>query len=119
MLCFLTLWSVQTLSDPKVIDRIKIELFGATTITKKIILEGGLVVVDGLSSDGAVGGVNGASVCANDTPLTVLKTNHYEYDHTSYTNFASLSECSGCKCQDCKAKQDVVINAINALTASI
>ncbi|PHU25700.1 hypothetical protein BC332_04032 [Capsicum chinense] len=111
---FLTLRSVQTLSDPKVIDRIKIELFGATTITRKIILEGGLVVVDE-----AVGGGSGAAVGANDTPLKVFKANHYEYDHTDYTNFASPSECSACKCQDCRAKHDVVINAINTLTASV
>ncbi|PHU25444.1 hypothetical protein BC332_03776 [Capsicum chinense] len=116
---FLTLRSVQTLSDLKVIDRIKMELFGATSITRKIILEGGLAVVDGLSGDGAVGGGSGAAVGANDAPLTVFKTNHYEYDHTSYTDFASPSECSACKCQDCKAKHDVVINAINALTASV
>ncbi|KAF3652644.1 putative magnesium transporter MRS2-I-like isoform X1 [Capsicum annuum] len=87
---FLTLRSMQTLSDPKVIDKIKIELFGATTITRKIILEGGLVVVDG-----AVGGDGGAAVGANDAPLIVFKANHYE------------------------AKHDVVINAINALTASV
>ncbi|KAM3281149.1 hypothetical protein P3S67_028169 [Capsicum chacoense] len=74
---FLTLRSVQTLSDPKVIDRIKIELFRATTITRKIILEGGLVVVDG-----AVGGGGGTAVGANDAPLIVFKANHYEYDHT-------------------------------------
>jgi hypothetical protein len=96
------------------------ELFGATTITRKIILEGGLVViVDGLSGDGAVGGGSGAAVGANDAPLTVFKPNHYEYDHTGYTDFASLSECSACKYQDCKAKHDVVINAINALTTSV
>ncbi|KAM3321618.1 hypothetical protein P3S67_002769 [Capsicum chacoense] len=114
MLFFLTLWSVQTLSDPKVIDRIKMELFGATTIIRKIILEGGLVVVDG-----AVGGGSGAAINANDAPLIVFKANHYEYDHTGYTDFASPSECSVCKCQDCTAKYDVVINAINALTASV
>ncbi|PHT88001.1 hypothetical protein T459_10107 [Capsicum annuum] len=34
-------------------------------------------------------------------------------------DFAASSECSSCKCQDCKAKHDGVINAINALTASI
>ncbi|KAF3659691.1 hypothetical protein FXO37_13859 [Capsicum annuum] len=109
---FLTLRSVQTLSDPKVIDRIKMELFGATTITIKIILEGGLVVVDGLSGNRVVVG-------ANDAPLTVFKINHYEYDHTGYTDFTSLSECCTCKCQDCKTKCDVVINAINTLTASV
>ncbi|PHT43546.1 hypothetical protein CQW23_17571 [Capsicum baccatum] len=29
------------------------------------------------------------------------------------------NECSSCKCQDCKAKHDGVINAISALTASV
>ncbi|PHU26382.1 hypothetical protein BC332_04714 [Capsicum chinense] len=111
---FLTLWSVQTLSDPKVINRIKMELFGATVITRKIILEGVLVVVDG-----AVGGGSGASVGANDAPFTVFKANHYEYDHLGYTDFASPSKCSACKCQGCKAKHDVVINAINKLTAFV
>ncbi|KAM3205193.1 hypothetical protein P3L10_028603 [Capsicum annuum] len=111
---FLTLRSVQTLSDPKVIDRIKMELFGAATIIRKIILEGGLVVVDG-----AVGGGSGAAVGGNDTPLTVFKVNYYVYDHTGYTDFASPSECFVCKCQDCRAKHDVVINAINVLTVSV
>ncbi|KAF3642155.1 putative glycerol-3-phosphate 2-O-acyltransferase 6-like [Capsicum annuum] len=111
---FLTLWSVQTLSDPKVIDRIKIKLFGATTITRKIILEGGVVVIDG-----AVGGRSGAAVSADDALLTVFKANHYEYDHTGYIDFSSPSECFAYKCQDCRAKHDVVINVINALTASI
>ncbi|PHU21007.1 GDSL esterase/lipase EXL1 [Capsicum chinense] len=111
---FLTLRSVQILSDPKIIDRIKIELFGATTITRKIFLEGGLVVVNG-----AVGGGSGAVVGANDAPLTVFKANHHEYDHTGYTDFASPNECSACKCQGCREKHDVVINAINALTASV
>ncbi|PHU13731.1 hypothetical protein BC332_14936 [Capsicum chinense] len=82
---FLTLRSVQTLSNPKVIDIIKIKLFGATTIIRKIILEGGLVVVDGLSGDGAVGGGSGAAVGANNAPLT---------------DFTSPRECSACKCQD-------------------
>ncbi|KAF3663228.1 putative cell differentiation protein RCD1 -like protein [Capsicum annuum] len=106
-------WSVQNLSDPKVIDRIKTELFGATTITRKTILEGGLVV------DGDVGGGSGAAVGANDAPLTVFKANRYEYDHTGYTDFASPSECSSCKCQDCRVKHDVVINTIIALTAYV
>ncbi|PHT69909.1 hypothetical protein T459_25013 [Capsicum annuum] len=108
--------SVQTLSDPKVIDRIIMELFGATTITRKIILEGGLIVVDGLSGDGSIGGGSGTVVGAIDAPLIVIKENHYEYDHTGYTDFASPSDCSICKCQDCRAKHDVVIHAINALT---
>ncbi|KAF3669115.1 hypothetical protein FXO37_09202 [Capsicum annuum] len=89
------------------------ELFGATTITKKIILEGGLVV------DGAIGGGSGASISDNDALLTVFKVNYYEYNYTGYTNFTSPSECSACKCQDCRVKHDVVINAINALTASV
>ncbi|KAF3635450.1 hypothetical protein FXO37_25971 [Capsicum annuum] len=116
---FITLWSVQTLSDPKFIDRIKIKLFGETTIIRKIILEGGLVVVDSLSGDGAGGGGSGIVVGANDAPLIIFKINHYEYDHTSYTDFASLSKCSACKCQDRKAKHDVVINVINALAVSV
>ncbi|PHU26241.1 hypothetical protein BC332_04573 [Capsicum chinense] len=70
----------------------------------------GLVVVDG-----AVGGVSGAAVGYNDTPLDVFKANHYEYDHIVYIDFASPRKCSACKCQDCRAKHDVVINAINAL----
>ncbi|PHT35992.1 Type I inositol 1,4,5-trisphosphate 5-phosphatase 2 [Capsicum baccatum] len=35
------------------------------------------------------------------------------------SDFAISRECSSCKCQDCKAKHDGVINAINALTASV
>ncbi|PHU00441.1 hypothetical protein BC332_30228 [Capsicum chinense] len=107
---FLTLRSVQTLSNPKVIDRIKIKLFGAT-IKRKTILEGGLIVVGGLSSDGVVG--------VNNAPLIVFKENYYEYDLTGYRDFASPNKCSAYKCQDCRAKHDVVINAINALTASV
>ncbi|KAF3640359.1 hypothetical protein FXO38_01817 [Capsicum annuum] len=107
------------LTDPKAIDRIKIKLFGAITITRKIILEGGFVVVDGLSSNGAVGGGSGAAVGANDAPLIVFKINHYEYNHTGYTDFAFPSECFACKCQDCRAKHDVVINVINALNAFV
>ncbi|PHT80892.1 hypothetical protein T459_13907 [Capsicum annuum] len=99
---FLTLRSVKTLSDPKVVDGIKIKLFGATTITRKIILEGG----------------------ANDVPLTIFETtSHYHYDHNGCTDFSldftASSECSSCKCQDYKTKHDGVINAINALTASV
>ncbi|PHU07876.1 hypothetical protein BC332_24365 [Capsicum chinense] len=113
---FLTLRSVKTLSDPKVIDRIKMKLFGATTITRKIILKGGLVVVDGLSGDGPVGGGSGVAVGANDAPITIFKANYYECDHTGYTDFASPIKCSACKYQDCRAKHDVVINDIDALT---
>ncbi|KAF3626568.1 putative protein EIN4-like [Capsicum annuum] len=34
-------------------------------------------------------------------------------------DFAASNECSSCKCQDCKAKHDGVINVINALTAFV
>ncbi|KAF3661553.1 hypothetical protein FXO37_12891 [Capsicum annuum] len=99
---FLTLQSMQTLSDPKVIDGIKIELFGVIAIIRKTILEGG----------------------ANDAPLTIFETtSHYDYDYNGCTDFsldfAASSEYSSYKCQDCKAKHDGVINAINALTASV
>ncbi|PHU28970.1 hypothetical protein BC332_01063 [Capsicum chinense] len=59
------------------------------------------------------------AVGANDAHLIVFKTNYYEYDHIGYTDFASPSEYSACKCQDCRVKHDVVINAINALTTSV
>ncbi|PHT52507.1 hypothetical protein CQW23_06969 [Capsicum baccatum] len=93
------------------------ELFGATNIRRKIILEGGLVAVDDSSG-------SGAAVGANDAPLTVFETtSHYDYDHTVCTNFsphfATSSECSACKCQECKAKLDGVINDINALIVSV
>ncbi|PHT38590.1 hypothetical protein CQW23_22163 [Capsicum baccatum] len=104
---FITLRSVQTLSDPKIIDRIKVKLFRATTITRKIILEGALVVVVDGSGSGAVGGSSGAIVEANDASLTVFKINHYEYDHIGYTNFIPPSECAAYKCQDCKTKHNV------------
>ncbi|PHT34219.1 hypothetical protein CQW23_26019 [Capsicum baccatum] len=96
------------------------ELFGETTITRKIILEGGLVVVDDGSRSGSGSGV---VIGANDTPLTIFETkSHYDYDHAGYTDFspdfAKSNKCSSCKCQDCKAKYDRVINVINALTAS-
>ncbi|PHT70636.1 hypothetical protein T459_25740 [Capsicum annuum] len=78
------------------------KLLGATTIIRKIILEGG----------------------ANDAPLRVFETtSHYDYDHNGCTDFspdfAASSECSSCKYEDCKAKHDGVINAINALTSSV
>ncbi|KAF3664274.1 hypothetical protein T459_04707 [Capsicum annuum] len=97
------------------------EFFGATTITRKIILEGGLVAVNDGSGSGSGSGV---AVGANDAPLTIFEiTSHYDCDHTGCTyfspDFATSSECSACKCQDCKAKHDGVINAINALTASV
>ncbi|PHT72063.1 hypothetical protein T459_22848 [Capsicum annuum] len=63
---------------------------------------------------------SGAAVGANDARLTIFETTkHYDYDHTGYTDLATFSKCSARKCQDCKAKHDGVINAINALTTSI
>ncbi|KAF3614340.1 putative protein EIN4-like [Capsicum annuum] len=114
---FLTLQSVQTLWDPKVIDGIKMKLFGATTIRRKIILEDGLVAVDD-------GSGSGAAVGANDASLIVFEiTSHYDYNHSGCTDFSSdfvkSSECSACKCQDCKTKHDGVLKAINALTSSV
>ncbi|PHU10441.1 hypothetical protein BC332_22301 [Capsicum chinense] len=99
---FLTLRSVQTLSNPKVVDGIKIELLRATVITRKIILGGR----------------------ANDAPFMFFETtSHYDYDHNGCTDFspdfAASSEYSSCKCQDCKVRHDGVINTINALTASV
>ncbi|PHT32704.1 hypothetical protein CQW23_29041 [Capsicum baccatum] len=107
------------LTDPKVVDGIKIKLFGATTITRKIIFEGGLVAVDDGSRSGS-GSDSGVAVGTNDAPLTIFETTiHCDYDHTGCIDFSTSSECSAWKCQDCKTKHDGVINAINALTASI
>ncbi|PHT68611.1 hypothetical protein T459_28098 [Capsicum annuum] len=95
------------------------ELFIAITITRKIILEGGLVAVD---DDSHSGSGSSTAVGANDAPLTVFETSHYDYDHTGCTdfspNFSISSECHACKYHDCKTKHNGVINAINALTAS-
>ncbi|PHT31970.1 hypothetical protein CQW23_28307 [Capsicum baccatum] len=58
------------------------ELFGPTAIRRKIILEGGLVVDDD-------GSGSGAAIRANDAPLTNFETkSHYDYDHTSCTDFS-------------------------------
>ncbi|PHU17622.1 hypothetical protein BC332_13317 [Capsicum chinense] len=97
------------------------EFFGEKTITRKIILEGQLVVIDDGSHSHSG---SDADVGANDAPLTIFETtSHYDYDHTGCTvfsqNFATSSKCSACKCQDCKAKHNGVINAINALTVSV
>ncbi|PHT66028.1 hypothetical protein T459_30453 [Capsicum annuum] len=51
--------------------------------------------------------------------LVLETTSHYDYDHNGCIDFATSSECSACKCQDCKAKYDGVISAINALIASV
>ncbi|PHT31835.1 hypothetical protein CQW23_28172 [Capsicum baccatum] len=37
----------------------------------------------------------------------------------SSPDFAASSECSSCKCQDCKTKHDGAINAINAIAVSV
>ncbi|PHT97204.1 hypothetical protein BC332_33868 [Capsicum chinense] len=67
-------------------DENKSKLFRATAITRKTILEDGLIVIDDGSSSGSG---TGAVVGDNDAPLTVFKTtSHYDYDHTSYTNFS-------------------------------
>ncbi|PHU03316.1 hypothetical protein BC332_28567 [Capsicum chinense] len=58
-----------------------------------------------------VGG-SGAAVGANKAPLIAFKIKHYEYDHNGYTDFSCPSECSACKCLDCKAKQDVAIKLL-------
>ncbi|KAF3642136.1 hypothetical protein FXO37_22646 [Capsicum annuum] len=65
--------------------------------------------------DEVVGGGSGTAIGANDAPLVVFETtSHYDYDHTGFTDFAPPSEYSACKCQDCKAKLDGMIIAINA-----
>ncbi|PHT51814.1 hypothetical protein CQW23_06276 [Capsicum baccatum] len=70
------------------------------------------------------GSGSGVTVGANNVSLTVFETtSHYDYDHTGCTkfspDFATSTECSACKCQDCKAKHNGVINAINTLTAYV
>ncbi|KAF3639601.1 hypothetical protein T459_25161 [Capsicum annuum] len=116
---FLTLRSVQTLPDPKVIDGIKMKLFGVTTIIRKIILEIELVAVDDSSRSSS-----GVVIGTNDDPLTIFETtSHYDYDDTGCTDFSlhfsTSSKCSACKCQECKVKHDGVVNAYNVLIASI
>ncbi|PHT75433.1 hypothetical protein T459_18955 [Capsicum annuum] len=60
--------------DRKIVDGIKIELFEATAITRKIILEGGHVIIDdGSGSGSGCGSGSGATVEANDAPFTILK----------------------------------------------
>ncbi|KAF3681331.1 putative gibberellin 2-beta-dioxygenase 2-like [Capsicum annuum] len=79
----------------------------------------GKKIRSGGSGSGSGSG-SGATVGANDAPLEIFETiKHYDYDHTSFIDFAPLSECSACKCQNCKAKYNGVINAINTLTTSV
>ncbi|PHU25095.1 hypothetical protein BC332_03427 [Capsicum chinense] len=80
----------------------------------KFTKSGDGVVCGGSDSD------SGVVVWANNAPLAFFVTpNHYNYDHIIFTNFVPPSECSAYKCQNCKAKHDGVINAINALTSSV
>ncbi|PHU24875.1 hypothetical protein BC332_03207 [Capsicum chinense] len=67
------------------------KLFGAITITRKIIiLERGLIVADRVSGDGVVGGRSGATVGV--APLIVFETiNHYDHDHTGFIDFPLLA----------------------------
>ncbi|PHT74137.1 hypothetical protein T459_21414 [Capsicum annuum] len=56
------------------------------------------------------GSGSGAAVGDNGAPLAVFEiTNHNFYDHGDFTNFASPSKCSACKCQGCKV--DVTVEA--------
>ncbi|PHU02612.1 hypothetical protein BC332_27863 [Capsicum chinense] len=87
-------------------------------------LVGRRVVVDGASGDEVVGGGSGsgsgAAVGDNNAPLAVFEiTNHYDYDHTGFTDFFPPSECSACKYQTYKTKHYGVINVVNALTAFV
>ncbi|KAF3633535.1 hypothetical protein FXO38_25540 [Capsicum annuum] len=87
---------------------------------KDKIDEGRLVVDDGVSGDGAVGGGSGYAIGYNDSSLKVFETTiYYDYDHTGFTDFPTPSECSARKYIDCKLRLDGVINAINALTAFV
>ncbi|PHU21907.1 hypothetical protein BC332_07014 [Capsicum chinense] len=62
------------------------ELFGATTIIRKIILEGELVAVNVGSRSGS-----GAVVGTNDAPLTDFETtSHYDYDHNGCIDFLQI-----------------------------
>ncbi|KAF3677743.1 putative small nuclear ribonucleoprotein G [Capsicum annuum] len=93
---------------------VRMQCDSATDLTSDL---GGLVVADDIS---AVGGGSGAAIGANDAPLVVFETtNDSDYDYTGFTDFDPPHEYSACKCQDCKAKYDRVINAINALIASV
>ncbi|PHT32233.1 hypothetical protein CQW23_28570 [Capsicum baccatum] len=85
------------------------------------LMEGGPVAVEYGNRNGSGSGV---VVGANNAHLTIFEiTSHYDYYHTGCTDFspdfATSSEYSACKYQDCKTKHDRVINVINALTASV
>ncbi|PHT66359.1 hypothetical protein T459_30784 [Capsicum annuum] len=51
--------------------------------------------------------------------LDLSEDNNARFQMKMVYDLLKRSECSSCKCQDCKAKYDGVINVINALTASI
>ncbi|PHU11764.1 hypothetical protein BC332_18694 [Capsicum chinense] len=89
------------------------ELFGTTTIIRKIILEGGLVVVDDGNRSGS-----GAIVGDNDPSLTIFETiSHYDYDHTGCTDFspdfATSSECSVCKLEATAEEHNIIVDNLS------
>ncbi|PHT38664.1 hypothetical protein CQW23_22237 [Capsicum baccatum] len=73
---------------------------------RKILQEQKLDLISGKDALGNI------LICRRTT-MMFLDENDFSPD------FAISRECSSCKCQDCKAKHDGVINAINALTASM
>ncbi|KAF3628248.1 hypothetical protein FXO37_29473 [Capsicum annuum] len=77
---------------------------GRDTLPTTIDISGDRVV------GGGSGSGSGAAVGDNGAPLAVFEiTNHNFYDHGDFTNFASPSKCSACKCQGCKV--DVTVEA--------
>ncbi|KAF3657460.1 putative protein EIN4-like [Capsicum annuum] len=51
--------------------------------------------------------------------LDLPEDNNARFQMKMVYDLLNRSECSSCKCQDCKAKHNGVINAINALAASV
>ncbi|PHT65215.1 hypothetical protein T459_29640 [Capsicum annuum] len=51
--------------------------------------------------------------------LDLQEDNNARFQMKMVYDLLKHSECSSCKCKDCKAKHDGVINVINALTASL
>ncbi|KAF3627551.1 hypothetical protein FXO37_29816 [Capsicum annuum] len=93
-------------STKELVKTSSIDHYPSNNHQKKNNFEGGFVVINDGSGSGAL--------------FTVFEMkNYYDYDHTGYTYFATSSKYSADKCQDCKAKHNGVINAINALTAPV
>ncbi|PHT67421.1 hypothetical protein T459_26908 [Capsicum annuum] len=75
-----------------------------------------------LSQSGAEDNKHGEEECLKrddpnaNSPSTKELVKTFSIDHYP---ISTSSEWSTCKCQDCKAKHDGVINVINALTASV